>query len=161
MANRPVPPSPHGRTSWDVLLELTRRRSFLVWACLVGWGLLAATSFAWYQGLLPMRATKAAGDAASQYLHWSFESTSATRERCSAAAMHVQAGAGANATEAYDRDPSEALVVGVHGSVVTAIGCAGFPGAPQSLVLVAAPEQTSAQNKEALLRKLLNAELSR
>ena len=157
MAKQPVPPSPHGRTQWDVLIELSRRRSVLVWACIVGWALLAGASFAWYHGLLPIRG----GQPGSQYLHWSFEPTAASHERCSAASMRVQAGAGASATEAHDRGPTEALVVGVHGPIVTAVGCAGYPGNSQSLVLVAAPEQTMAQNKEALLRKLLNAELSR
>ena len=158
MAKQPAPPSPHGRTQWDVLIELSRRRSVLVWACIVGWALLAGASLAWYYGLLPMRGAKVAD---SQYLHWSFEPTAASHERCSAASMRVQTGAGASATEAHDRGPTEALVVGVHGSIVTAVGCAGYPGNSQSLVLVAAPEQTMAQNKEALLRKLLNAELAR
>jgi hypothetical protein len=161
MANEPVPPSPHGRTPWDVLLELSRRRSILLWACLVGWVLLAAASFAWYHGLLPTRGAKATAEAGSQYLHWSFGPASSSRERCSAAAMRVQASAGASATETHDRDPTETLVVGVHGSTVTAVGCAGYPATPQSLVLVAAPEQTLAQNKEVLLRKLLDTELSR
>ena len=156
-------PSPkHGRTPWDVLLELSRRRSYLIWACLVGWGLLAAASLAWYHDVLPKRgATKPIGQDASQYLHWSFEPTPATREQCSAAALRVQTNAGANATELHDREPTETVMVGVHGPIVSAVGCAGFGNSPLSLVLVAAPDQTSAQNKELLLRKLLDSELPR
>jgi hypothetical protein len=166
MAKKAIPPpsppsSAHGRTQWDVLLELSRRRSFLVWACVIGWGILAAASAAWYYDILPSRGTKASPNQASQHLHWSFQPTSASREACSAAAMRVQSSAGANATETWDQEPSETVVVGVHGSSVTAVGCAGFPVSPQSLVLVAAPEQTQAQNKEVLLRKLLQAELQR
>jgi hypothetical protein len=162
MASKPNPPSPHGRTPWDVLLELSRRRSFVVWACVVGWAILVAVSFAWYRDLLPAHGAKSSENSGSQYLHWSFQAAaSATRDLCSSAALRAQTGAGANATETHDSDPTEVLVVGVHGSAVTATGCVGFPSTPLSLVVVAAPEQTQGQNKEALLRKLFNAELSR
>lgn len=160
MADQPSPP--HGRTPWDVLHELSRRRSFLVLSCLVGWGLLVAVSLAWYHDVLPKRgASKANGQETSQYLHWSFEQTPATREQCSAAALRVQTSAGASPTEMHDREPAEAVMVGVHGPIVSAVGCAGFGGSPQSLVIVAAPDQSSAQNKEVMLRKLLDSELPR
>ena len=162
MASKPNPPSPHGRTPWDVLLELSKRRSFLVWACLVGWALMAAGSFAWYRDLLPARGLRNSANAASPYLHWSFQAAaSATRGLCSSAALRAQTEAGATETETHESDPTEVLVVGVHGATVTAIGCIGLPSAPVSLVIVAAPEQTQGQNKEALLRKLFDAELLR
>ena len=152
-----------GRTPWDVLLEFSRRRSFLVWACLIGWGVVIATALAWYHGALPVReASKAKQQGeCSRYLHWSFAATTASHEQCSSASLRVHGSAGTKATEMHTRDPSEAVILGVADSFVSAVGCAGFAGGPLSFVIVAGPDQTGTQIKETMLRKLLDAELPR
>lgn len=152
-----------GRTQWDLLYEFSQRRSFFVWASFIGWAIVISGAVAWYHDELPVRGgSKHEGiPESSQYLHWSFESTTANHDKCSAASLQVHQTAKANATEMWNRDPAEAVIVGVYDSFVTAVGCTGFSTSPLSIVIVAGPDQTEAQNKEAMLRKLLNSELSR
>jgi hypothetical protein len=154
-------PSKFGRTPWDVLLELSGRRSFLVWACLIGWGIVIAGAVGWYHNALPVRdASKSTMQTApSYYLHWSIHATSADHERCSAAARSVQSTSGTEATEDHTSGTSEAFIVGVNASFISAVGCAGLASAPLSIVFVAGPDQTGTQKRERLLRRLLDAAL--
>ena len=147
-------PPRFGRTPWDVLLELTRRRSFLVWACLVGWGALAAAVAAWHYNLLPTRGTSTAGS--SDYLHWSIARLQADESsKCRFASLSAQNSSGATEVEVHDEAPDQIFVVGVDGPFVSAIGWAGT----LSLLFVAGPEQTKTHNKQAQLRKLLSSHL--
>ena len=157
-----VPPK-FGRTPWDVLLILLGKRSILVWACLVGWGALAAGVFSWYHNALPLRGeSKAAPRELSSYqLHWSIYPVSADRSQCHFASMSAQTSSGSKGKEEHDDAASEVFVVGVDEPFVSAIGCAGLPNTPLSVVFVAGPEQTATQNKQRQLRKLLDAHLPR
>ena len=146
-----------GRTPWDVLLELSGRRSFLIWACLIGWGSVAAGVLGWYHGALPHRGGSA---TPSYHLHWSIHPTSADQRHCSVAARSVQSGTAAKETEEHI-NLGEAFILGIDAPYVSAVGCTGPAGGTLSMVFVAGPTQTGTQNKERSLRKLLDAELPR
>ena len=150
-----------GRTPWDVLLTLTRSRSFLLWTWALAWLLVAGLVTAWYQGVLPGR--KGAGvelaQGGSHYAHWWFDPTSASIQQCTDASLRVHNSTGAKPIEDADRDDQTTGTTGVYGPIVAVIGCVRMVNESASFVFVAGPDQSDAKNRAALLRTLLSAQL--
>jgi hypothetical protein len=133
----------------------------LLWTWALGWLLTVAFAAAWFYGFLPPRtgSTGAPTQAGSPYVHWWFDSSTASIRQCTNASLKIHTTGNAKPIEATDEDDQISGTTGVYGEIVTVIGCARIPSESVSFVLAAGPDQSDTKNKAALLRTLLTSEL--